>query len=156
VLSIDQVNEVVIGGRLAPTFVSPIAAAIRKHAGKIPDSCDARSGKAGAVVGVDPTVATVGGPVEMVHIIVRKTASSFVHAGDVQVARNLVAGDLNVANKRPGVAHGSLVGPGNTVISGVPDHESAATDCEVVPGNVHSSEERGEGIIIRPAGLSVV
>ena len=35
VLGIDQVNDVVVGGRLTPALVPPVATAIGKHAGEV-------------------------------------------------------------------------------------------------------------------------
>ena len=61
---------------------------------------NARAGKGGAGVGVGPGVAAVGGPVDVVDIVVREAAAAFVHARDVDgpVARQ-VAGDLDVADE---------------------------------------------------------
>src|SRR5439155_14187687 len=64
VLGIDQVNEIVECSRLTPALVPPVAAVIRKHAGEVTHSGDARSGKAGAGIGVGPGVATISGFVD--------------------------------------------------------------------------------------------
>src|SRR5439155_13331317 len=55
----------------------------------------------------------------------------FVHGCDVHVACRQVAGDLNVAEE--GGAQLSLVGPGETVVSGVADEEGTSSNIEVVP-----------------------
>ena len=60
VLGIDQVNRIVISSRLTPALVSPEAAAIRKHARKVADRCNARPGEsAGASIGVAPSVTAI-------------------------------------------------------------------------------------------------
>jgi hypothetical protein len=58
-LRIDQVNDVVQSSRLTPAFVPPVAAAIAKHAGKVPNSRNAGSGESGTRVRVSPGVTTV-------------------------------------------------------------------------------------------------
>jgi hypothetical protein len=61
VLGIDQVNNIVECCRLTPALVPPVAAAVRKHAGEVTYSCNARSGEgSGARVSVSPGVAAVG------------------------------------------------------------------------------------------------
>ena len=58
-----------------------------------------------------------------------------VHGGDVNVARDLVAGDLDVAE---GAVGQLSLGPGDTVVSREADEDTKAAS-EVVPGNVHSA-----------------
>src|SRR5262249_5770080 len=64
VLGIDVVNNAVVGGWLAPALVSPVAAAIRKHAGEVPHSSHTRSGEFPARIGVGPSIPSVRRPVE--------------------------------------------------------------------------------------------
>src|SRR5438552_166028 len=109
----------VIGGRLAPALVSPVATAIRKHAGEVALLAaidDARTRKWRAGVGVGPCVAAVGGPVNLVGVVVREASTAFVHRGDVHVTRDLVPGDLDVAEEAS--AELSLVSPGRSVVGG--------------------------------------
>ena len=47
-------------GWLTPALVPPVATTIGKHAGEVTHSGDARSGKAGAGVGIGPSVTTIG------------------------------------------------------------------------------------------------
>src|SRR4249919_4242628 len=61
VLGVDQVNNVVKRCRFTPALVPPVAAAVRKHAGEVPNSYNARSGKARAGVGVRPSVPSISG-----------------------------------------------------------------------------------------------
>ena len=56
--------------------------------------------KAGAGVGVGPSVAAVSGPIEQVRVVVRKASTPFVHARDVDVACGEIAGDLDIAERR--------------------------------------------------------
>ena len=46
--------------------------------------------------------------------------------------------------------------PGGTVVSGEGDLEGAAANSEVVPGNVHPSEEGRRWIVVGPARLAIV
>src|SRR5207342_699197 len=91
VLGVDQVNNVVKRCRFTPALVPPVAAAVRKHAGEVPNSYNARSGKARAGVGVRPSVSSISGLVDFVDVVVREAAASFVHAGDVDgpIARHV-------------------------------------------------------------------
>ena len=76
----------------------------------------------------------------------RKASTAFVHARDVHIACGQIAGDLDVADKRRAAGDLSLVGPSETVVSGVADEEGAAPNIEIVPGNVHPPVEgRGCG-----------
>ena len=122
VLGIDQVNEIVEGGRLTPALVPPVATVIGKHAGEVgvdATSSDARAGEGGPGVGVGPSGAAVGGLEDEVGVVVRKATAAFVHAGDVQVpvARH-VTRDLHVANEGTGVGHRYRAAPCGAVVSG--------------------------------------
>src|SRR4029077_10262458 len=158
VLGIDQVDHVVKCCRLTPALVPPIdtARAPGKHAGKVTGCSNARTGKAGASVGVRPSVPAVGGPVNVVDIIVRKPTPSFIHARDVDgpVTRH-VTGDLYIANEGTGVAHIYRGVPRGAVISGKGSLESADANSEVVEGNVHPPVKRRRWIVIGPARLAV-
>ena len=103
-----------------------------------------------------PGVPAVGGPVNVVDIVVRKPAAAFVHTRDVDgpVAGH-VASDLGIANESAGVAQ-LFAGPSLTVISGEGDLEGAAANSEVVPGNVHPPKEGRGRVVVGPARLAVV
>src|SRR5437870_1862842 len=117
VLGIDQVNYVVEGRRLTPALVPPVAAVIGRHAGKIPDSCHARSGKAGTDVGIGPGGAAVSGLEDVVGVVVGEASAAFVHAGNVHdpVARQ-VTRDLHVANEVRAKVQLCRAAPGSTVV----------------------------------------
>jgi hypothetical protein len=70
-----------------------------------------------------------------------EATAAFIHTCDVHnpVARK-VAGDLNVADET-GVDRYRAV-PGIPIIAGIGNEKGAATDVEVVPGNIHPSKER--------------
>ena len=153
VLRIDQVNDIVECSRLTPALVPPVAAVIRKHAGEVADSCHARSREAGAGVGVGPCVATVRGPINMVDVVVGEATAAFVHPGDVNIARNLVGGDLDVPDE--GVGNVDRGGPSDAVIAGVGGANLLALS-EVIPGSVHSTEKWRRWVVIRVARLAVV
>src|SRR5436190_13808975 len=142
-------------GRLTPALVPPVGTAIRKHAGEVARSGDARPGKARAGVGVGPGVAAVGGSVDEVHVGVGEATAAFVHAGDVDVACGQVTGDLDVADEGSAGGDLSLVGPSRSVVSGVADEEALAS-IEVVPGNVHPPKEWATRVVVGPARLAVV
>ncbi|PYJ37282.1 MAG: hypothetical protein DME84_08015 [Verrucomicrobia bacterium] len=149
-------NHVVEGGWLTPALVTPVdtGRAPSKHAGKVTGCSNARSGKAGADVRLGPAIAAIGGPIKMVDVVVRKTATSFIHARDVHSAVGKVAGDLDIADERARGSQLSL-GPGGTVVSREADLE-VPSDGEVVPGNVHVSKEGRRWIVVGPARLAVV
>src|ERR1700682_5150437 len=143
-------------GRLTPALVSPEATAIGKHLGEVADSADARPGKAGAGVGVDPGVAAVGGSEHEVVVGVGEATAAFVHAGDVHVACGQVTGDLDIADEGSAGGNLSRVGPSPAVVGGVAEEEGAAPDSEVVPGNVHPPKEWATRVVVGPARLAVV
>ena len=49
-----------------------------------------------------------------------------------------------------------VLGPGVTVVSGHADLQSTSTNIEVIPGDVHVSEVRRGGVVVRPARFPVV
>src|SRR5262249_23108335 len=108
-----------------------------------------RAGKAGAGIGVGPSVAAVGGPVNVVNVVVREAAAAFVHTGDVDrpIARH-VTSNLDIANKGSGVAHIYRGVPRSAVITGEGDPERAAANSEVVPGNDHPPEKGRRRIVV--------
>src|SRR5580765_6492275 len=126
----------VVGGRFTPALVAPVATAIGKHAGEVTDSSDARTRERRARVGVCPGGAPIGGAEDFVGVVVREATASFIHARDVDVARDLVSRDLDVANES--AARGCELYravPGKSVITGVSDKQaaaSAAADSKVV------------------------
>ena len=61
-------------------------------------SATAWTRKGWARVGVGPGVAAIGGPVDLVGPV-GEAATHFVHASDVDVAGDPVAGDLDVADE---------------------------------------------------------
>src|SRR5438105_15191035 len=99
---------------LTPAHVKPVATRVGKHAGEVRvGTCgNAWSWKCGTGEGVGPSVATVGGAIDLVSPGC-ETAAFFVHASNVHVARNQVAGDLDVADEWAGGGQLSL-GPGVT------------------------------------------
>jgi hypothetical protein len=155
-LRIHVVDDVVYDGRLTPAHVPPVRA---KHGGKVGiasgASAAARAGENGTAgpVGVRPSVAAVGGPVEVVGSVA-KAATSFVHRGNVNIAGDDIACNLNVPEKA-GVNRYRGV-PGEPVITGVGGEQRASPHIEVVPRNIHSVVERRGWVHVRPAGLTVV
>src|SRR5207248_8449832 len=113
----------------------------------------ARPRKRSAGVRIGPGSAAVRGPENFIGVIVREAATAFIHARDVHVACDRFAGNLHVADE---AASNPVLSPGVTVVSGNTNLESASTDIEVVPGDVHVSEVRRRGVVVSPAGLSVV
>src|SRR6516162_8643154 len=99
VLVIDVVDDAVVCSRLTPPFVPPVAAVGRKDLGEVADSRHAWSWERCADEGLIKSGAAVGGLEEVIGVIVWEATTAFVHAGDVYVACNVVAGDLHVADK---------------------------------------------------------
>src|SRR5882757_1301819 len=136
VLGIDQVNNAVQSGRFTPTLVPPEATGIGKHAGEVrvvAADLHARSRKCGTGECIGPGTAAVGGPENLIGVVVRETTTAFIHARDVDgsVARR-IAGNLHIPNKA-GVAHRYRRAPRCAVVSGEGDLESATANTEVVP-----------------------
>jgi hypothetical protein len=148
---IDIVNHAVVGRRLTPALVSPVERVV-EHAGKEARSTAARPREAGAYVRVSPGVTAVGRSVDAIRPVA-KAATHLIHRGDVHVACDQVASDLHVAEESVGDL--SLIGPGDTVVSGVADKNALAAS-EVVPGNVHPPKEGRRCVIVGPARLAVV
>jgi hypothetical protein len=127
----------VIGSWLAPAHVPPVTEpGAGVHGAEVAHRTTASANECGPGVGVGPCVTSVGGAVHLVISVSAAagnttTATVFVHTGEVHVTRDQVTGNLHVANERSGNL--SLVGPGQTVISGVADEKCAPTNIEVVP-----------------------
>ena len=68
------------------------------HRGEEARSAAPGAREGGTGVGVGPGVAAVGGAVDLVGPV-GEAATHLVHAGDVHGARDLVAGDLDVADE---------------------------------------------------------
>src|SRR5580765_5637626 len=144
------------GGRLTPALVSPVSG-VGVHGGE-----EARCAASGARelrsgVGVGPGNAASGGTVHLVGPI-GEPPIELVHAGDVHVARDLVAGDLHVADEVSARGNLDRTGPRHAAIRGANDEDAAAgaaCDIKVVPGNIHSPEEGRGWVVIRKARLSV-
>ena len=136
----------VVRGRLTPFRYSPVVVV---HTGEAAITAPGRC-EGGTCVGVGPGIAAVSGAVDFVGPVAN-APSRVVHGGDVDVARDLVAGDLDVAEG--GVGQLSL-GPGDTVVSREADEDIKAAS-EVVPGDVHSAVKL-RGCVIYVARLSVV
>ena len=89
----------------------------------------------------------------------RKTTTTFVHAGDVEgpVARH-VTGDLRVADE--GAVLATVIAPLHVLPLSVErrneEPEAALTHVKVVPGNIHVPEEGRGWVVVRPARLAVV
>src|SRR5206468_3668747 len=124
-LRIDEANNVVVGSSLTPAHVSPGTAGT--HEG-------------GAGVGIGPSGAAVSGAIDQVGSggpAAGKTALAavFVHAGDIYVAGDLVAGDLDVADERSTAAYVDWGAPSRTVVSGAHNEDVRVAKIKVVPGN---------------------
>ena len=135
---INVANDVVKGGRLTPALVSPVGGTA-VHAGEKAGCGAAGAREYGAGVGIGPGVTAIS---RAIHFVgpVAETATHLVHAGDVHVARDFVAGDLDVADEGRGDAYRSV--PRGAVVTRGGDKKSAAADVEVVPGNVHPVRRR--------------
>ena len=153
-LGINEVNDVIISGRLSPALVSPVAAVIGKHAGEVTNSGNTRPWKTGAAVRVNPSVAAVRGSVNFVDVVVGETAASFVHAGNVEITCGKVTGNLDIADETGDDIYRAM--PGSSIITGVGHEEGTAADIVVVPGDVHAAVERRRRVVISPTRLSVV
>src|SRR4029453_9841512 len=106
-----------VGARFAPALVSPVTTTIGKHAREIAHCRYARPRKAGAAVSIGPCVTTVRGSEDEIGIVVRETTASFIHPGDVYVARSQVACDLDVPDKWSTARDLSGICPSDAVIS---------------------------------------
>src|SRR4029077_599553 len=149
-------NDMVKGGRLAPALVSPVSG-VGVHGGKEAGCAAPWARELRCGVGVGPGNAAIGGAVHLVGPI-GEPPIELVHAGDVHVARDLVAGDLHVADEVTDSGNLYRTGPRHAVVSGANDEDAAAGaawDIKVVPGNIHSPEEGRGWVVIRKARLSV-
>src|SRR5207302_11263908 len=92
VLVINDANYVVVGGSLTPSHVPPGVGAIHAHEVGIGGTISAAGGsEGGAGVGVDPCGAAVCGAIDFVGTGAGQVSASFVDAGDIYVAGDLVA-----------------------------------------------------------------
>jgi hypothetical protein len=131
-LCINQVNYATEGGRLTPTLVAPVAAAIGEHSGEVTDKSNARPGKDGTGVSVGPCVTAIGRSEDQVVVVVEKATAAFIHASYINITRGEITRDLDVANKRCACRNLSLVGPRRSVVSGEAN-ENARAASKVVP-----------------------
>src|SRR4029450_10364466 len=81
-------------------------------------------------------------------------ATILVHGGQVHVARDLVDGDLDVADET-GVDRYRGV-PGRPVVAGIGHKQGTATDSEVIPGNVHPVGKGRGRVVVDHARIAVV
>src|ERR1700730_6407064 len=146
-------NYVVEGGDLPPALVAPVAAVSGKHPGEVTRSTHARARKRSAGIGVSPGDTAVGGPENLVGVVVREASTAFVHAGDVHVACHQVTGNLDVADECGCDLYRAV--PGSPVISGESDVDALAGS-EVVPGDVHIPEVGRGWVVVSPTGLAIV
>src|SRR6476660_6332302 len=101
-------NNTVEGRGFTPALVPPEATIVRKHAGEIrvvAAHLHARCWEGSAGVRIGKSSAAVRRLENEVGVIVGKTATAFIHARDVHVARDRVAGDLHVADEGTGKAN---------------------------------------------------
>ena len=156
-LGINQVNDIVERGRLTPALVSPVAPDIVKHAGKVTCRGHARAREGCAGVGVAPGGTAISRFVDQIGVVVGKTTTTFVHAGDVDgpVARH-VTGDLRVADEGASVGHCYRAAPRAAVSVERLTTKSALTHVKVVPGNIHVPEEGRGWVVVCPARFAVV
>src|SRR5207245_7630964 len=154
-LGIDVMYHVVVGGRLAPAHVSPVSAEHSSEVTVTAAKATARASKGGLGIGECPSRPAVGGAIHHVGAVAEATAH-FIHAGNVNVACNLIAGDLNVSDEcGPPKRHVLRGIPSGTVITRKRDRDGGSSISEVVKGNVHPPVERRSGIHVAPAGLAV-
>src|SRR5437667_8456860 len=112
---INVVNDMVIGGRLAAAHVSPVTGhGAGVHTAEVAHCAAASADEGGPGVAVGPCVAAIGRAIDLVGSIgaaagTAAIAAIFIHAREVHVARDQVAGDLHVANECSGDL--SFVGP---------------------------------------------
>ena len=94
----------------------PPVSGVGVHGGEEARSAAPGAREGGTGVGVGPGVAAVGGAIDFVGPV-GEAATHFVHAGDVDVARDRVAGDLDVADE--GWVATVARWPSSSVVSGV-------------------------------------
>src|SRR5262245_49857432 len=89
VLSIQWMNNTIVGGSFTPALVPPEATLVRKHAGEIrvvAANYHARRCEGSAGVRIGPGSAAVRRLENEIGVIVGKTATAFIHTGDVDIA----------------------------------------------------------------------
>src|SRR5207249_5232035 len=91
-------DHAVVGGRLAPAHVSPVSAEHSSEVTVVAAKATARASKGGLGIGECPSYSAVGGAIHHVGAVAEATAH-FIHAGDVNVACNKIASDLNISDK---------------------------------------------------------
>src|SRR5207244_6226076 len=97
-LGIDVMYHVVVGGRLAPAHVSPVSAEHSSEVTVAAAKATARASKGGFGIRECPSRPAVGGAIHHVGAVAEATAH-FIHAGNVNVACNLIAGALTVSDE---------------------------------------------------------
>src|SRR6266576_6439614 len=150
---IDEANYVIVRGRLAPAHVPPVGGAVI-HTGEVARIGAVRACERGPGVGVGPGVTAVGGPVHEIVTVEVAVATILVHGGEVHVARDLVSGDLDVADEAGVDRYWGM--PGGPVITGVGDAERPAPYIKIVPGNIHAAKEWRRWVVVRIARIAVV
>ena len=154
-LVIDVADYAIEHGRFTPALVPEVATVIRKHAREVGVDAagdDARSWEGSPSVGVDPCSAAIGGLEEKVGVVVRKTASPFVHAGDIHIAVGKVARDLHVTNEGTLSADRDFAAPSGTVISGAGNNDIRVAQIKVIPRNIHVSAQCTAPVAVEPDG----
>ena len=53
----------------------------------------------------------------------RKATATFIHAGDVNIARGKVAGNLDIADKRSAAGYLPRIRPGEAIVSRISNEE---------------------------------
>src|SRR5437667_10413450 len=97
---IAQVNNCVVGSRLTPALMPPVAAVSGKHPGEVTRRTHARSLEGCAGIGVSPGATAIGGFEDEVRVVVRETTTAFIHTRNVYgPAARQVARDLDIPDK---------------------------------------------------------
>src|SRR5262245_1651609 len=97
--SIVVVNHVVNSSNLSPALVPTVPGSMtRVHAGEVAVLSTTRTVEGGPGVGIGKSSATVCRAEDEVVTRPVERAAAFVHAGQVHVTSNQVAGDLHVAD----------------------------------------------------------
>src|SRR5439155_18006860 len=120
------------GSRVGTAHVPPVSG-VAVHGTEVARSSTASADEAGSGVGVGPCVTAIGGAVDLVRsagAAAGTAAAIFIHAGEVHVARDQVAGDLHVANECSGDL--SFVGPSIAIVSRIANEDIPAAR-EVAP-----------------------
>src|SRR5215217_6261851 len=89
----------------------------------------------------------------MVDVVVRETATAFVHAGEIQhPVTGKVACDLHVTDEGAGGSDLYWSVPREAVVTGIGDGESTA----VAPRNIHAPIEWGGRVVVSPTRFAIV